>query len=215
MKSFTTILLTAATLNAAAAASTQAAMTSEDATQLIKESIAEAVEVLSDPELQGKEHRVDRHLKLRGLSNKIFNWGAMAQRSLGPHWRGLNQDQRERFKTVFKEILAAHYLTQLDSFQGEERVVHEGTEPAGDGYQVKMTLITASRSTVPLNFFVNPDLKVYDVAIEGVSLTNHFRGSFNRLLVNGDFESMMKQLERKLAVQKRIEAQAQENPSET
>jgi ABC-type transporter MlaC component len=198
-----------------ASTAARAELTSEQATSIIQASVDDAIEVLKDPALQGREHRLERHGKLRVISDGIFDWGAMAQRALGAHWRGLDDGQRSRFRDVFKEILAQHYLSQLDSFQGQERVLHEGTESAGEGFQVKMTLVTASRSTVPLNFFMSPDQKVYDVAVEGVSLTNHFRGSFNRLLVNGDFESMMKRLEKKLAVQKRIEEQAKQATTDT
>ncbi|MEM1022312.1 MAG: ABC transporter substrate-binding protein [Myxococcota bacterium] len=190
------------------AAPSLAAVTQDVATQLIRGTVDKAVAVLSNPALQGAENRLERHAQLRKISDEVFDWGAMAQRSLGIHWRSLDARQRTRFRDVFKELLAAHYLSQLDRFQGDEKVVHTGTEAAGKDVKVKMLLETQSRASVPIHFFVNGDKQVFDVAIEGVSLTNHYRGSFNRLLVNGSFESMMKRLEQKLAVQRRVEARA-------
>lgn len=186
----------------------QAAVGQDVATQLIQGTVDKAVAVLSDPSLQGADNRLERHAKLRKISDEVFDWGAMAQRSLGIHWRSLDAKQRTRFRDVFKELLAAHYLSQLDRFQGDEKVVHTGTEAAGKDVKVKMLLETQSRASVPIHFFVNDEKQVFDVAIEGVSLTNHYRGSFNRLLVNGSFDDMMKRLEQKLAVQRRVEAQA-------
>lgn len=182
----------------------------QDATQLIQGTVDQAIEVLKDPELQGREQRLTRHGKLRKISNQVFDWTEMARRSLGVHWRDLNEGQRSRFAKTFREILASHYLGQMDRFQGQEKVTHEGTEPitGGEGYVVKMRLTTQSREQVPIHFFLGQDRKVYDVSIEGVSLTNHYRGNFDRLLVNDSFESVMKKLEAKLEVQRKIEAKA-------
>jgi len=196
------------------AAPSWASVSPDVATQLIQKTVDQAVAVLSDPELQGPQKRLKRHEKLRNISDEVFDWGAMAQRSLGVHWRNLNEEQRTRFRDVFKELLANHYLSQLDRFQGDEKVVHTGTEKAGEDVKVKMLLETQSRASVPIHFFVNGEKQVFDVAIEGVSLTNHYRGSFNRLLVNGSFDNMMKKLEQKLAVQRRVEAQAKADTQE-
>ena len=188
------LMLAAATLNA------------DQATKVIQESINDVIAVLRDPELQGKTKRANRHSKLRDISSEIIDWTKMAQRSLGVHWRVLNPKQRERFTNTFKEILASHYLGQLDRFQGEEQVQHTGTEKVGTNHLVKMKLVTPSRAWVPFAFYINDSKKVYDISIEGVSLSNHYRGTFSRMLANDPFESMMKKLEKKLEVQKRIEA---------
>jgi ABC-type transporter MlaC component len=185
-----------------------AGLTSEKATQLIRSTVDRAVDVLEDPSLQGRENRTERHQKLRAISDEVFDWEQMAQRSLGVHWRSLNRKQRTRFTDTFKELLASHYLSQMDRFQGEEEVKHVGTEKTDQGFVVKMKLVTPSRSWVPIDFYMGADdQRVYDVAIEGVSLSNHYRGSFDRMLVNATFDQMMKKLERKLEVQRRMAEQ--------
>jgi len=184
--------------------STSTALTADEATRMIRSTVDRAVSVLENPELQGQEKRTERHRRLRSISNEVFDWERMAQRSLGVHWRNLKPPQRKRFTETFKELLANHYLGQMDRFQGEEEVKHVGTEKTKKGYVVKMKLITPSRAWVPIDFYMGADRRVYDVAIEGVSLSNHYRGSFDRLLVNSSFEEMMKRLERKLDVQRRM-----------
>lgn len=188
-------------------------LTAEAATKIIRDTVDEAVAVLEDPALQGAENRVARHAKLRSISDEVFDWERMAQRSLGVHWRDLNDKQRKRFVTTFKELLASHYLGQMDRFQGEEEVQHVGTEESREGFVVKMKLVTPSRSWVPIDFYLGQDRRVYDVAIEGVSLSNHYRGSFDRLLVNSSFDEMMQKLERKLEVQKRMAEQRGDSSS--
>ncbi|MEO1334260.1 MAG: ABC transporter substrate-binding protein, partial [Myxococcota bacterium] len=162
-----------------------------------------ALKVLKDPSLQGKKNRKSRWSQLRKVSDDAFDWSSMSQRSLGVHWRKLNASQRERFVTTFRELLASHYLGQIDRFTGKERLEFKGTGETPEGTEVKMVLMTASREKVPLHFFVDERPKVYDVSIEGVSIANHYRGVFNRQLTNGDFDSLMKKLERKIARKKK------------
>lgn len=173
----------------------------DQAAQKVRSGIERALEVLRDPALAGKAHRVARHARLRAISDESFDWTAMARRSLGVHWRGLKAKDRTRFTTTFRELLATHYLNQLDKFQGNERVEYQGAEKLAEGAVVKTQVVTGSRERIPLHFFVDGGSRVYDVAIEGISLTNHYRGSFHRALVNGSFDALMKRLERKVRAQ--------------
>ncbi|MCA9551390.1 MAG: ABC transporter substrate-binding protein [Myxococcales bacterium] len=169
------------------------------ATSMVRASVASALEALEDPALQGQENLQKRYARLRAVSDRAFDWPAMAQRSLGAHWRDLDEAQRKRFVATFVELLADHYLRQIDRFSGKERVEYVGTEPNPEGVEVKMKIVTASREEVPIHFYVGPSQRVYDVSIEGVSIANHYRGSFDRILVNSDFEGLMKRLEQTLA----------------
>lgn len=190
----------------------EAEVDADRATEIVRGSVKKALQVLENPKLQGAENRSARFSKLRSVSDDVFDWREMSQRSLGVHWRKLDDAQKERFTTTFEDLLANHYLKQIDRFSGQEKVKYVGTEDSTEGVVVKMKIITKSREQVPIHFFVGEDMKVYDVAIEGVSIANHYRGSFNRLLVNEDFETMMKKLERKVRIEKKLaERQAQKS----
>lgn len=173
------------------------------AAKMVRGSVSQALEVLEDPALQGKANRKARWAKLRGITNQAFDWKKMSQRSLGVHWRKLDDAQRDRFAKTFVELLAGNYLGQIDRFTGKEKVEFVGTEKRPDSIEVKMKIVTASREEVPIHFFVDDTSKVFDVSIEGVSIANHYRGSFDRLFVNNDFDTLMKKLERKIAFMKK------------
>jgi phospholipid transport system substrate-binding protein len=170
----------------------------DKAAALVRSTVERAFEVLRDPKQQGPEMRRSRHGRLREISDEVFDWSTMAKRSLGVHWRNLNEQQRNRFSNVFKELLATNYLTQIDRFDGTEKLSYEGVDRTEATAEVKMLLTTKSRETYPIHFFVNEDLRVFDVSIEGVSISNHYRGTFDRLLVNSSFDSLVKKLESKV-----------------
>lgn len=183
----------------------QPAVTPESAEKIMRENVSQALEILRDPKLQGFANRPQRWERLRALSDKAFDWSTMAQRSLGVHWRSLDEAQRTRFVTTFKELIAANYLGQMDAFQGQEKLNFLNNEPDSKGrVWVKMELVTQSRQKVPIAFLVAEGDQVNDVKIENISITSHYRDSLNRLFVNGSFEAAMKRLEAKAAANRRI-----------
>jgi ABC-type transporter MlaC component len=179
--------------------------------ELVKDSVDRALGVLRDPALRDSAQRTERHRRLREISDEIFDWSAMARRSLGVHWRKIDERQRQRFIAVFEDLLADYYLQQIDRFQGKERVELVGSSPTPEGIEVRMKLITQSREEVPIHFYVNREQRVFDVSIEGVSIANHYRGSFDRFLVNQSFDELLESLEQKLESNRR--ASSEENSS--
>lgn len=174
------------------------------AATVVQASVDQALAILKDPKLEGAAHRDARQAKLREVSDGMFDWTKIAQRSLGVHWRKLNKAERERFELTFHELLVTTYLKQLERFHEMQELRFLGTKPQGKKHtQVRYRLRMKSQEVIPIEFLVNSDKKVVDVTIENVSLANHYRGSFNRILVNKDFDTMMKKLERKLKRSKR------------
>jgi phospholipid transport system substrate-binding protein len=171
------------------------------ARHLIRETIDVVFGILRDSAL--KNDAKARMAKLRVAVDKAFDWGAMAQSSLGPPWRKLDDKQRAEFVAVFEELLAQQYMDDIDRFQGTEAVQIQGDDQSGDLHIVRTTLITGSREKVPMDYTLQMTSNrwaVVDLSIEGVSLVNHYRETFGRFLVNKDFSELMQQLKRKLGI---------------
>lgn len=172
----------------------------DEPVQAVEGAVERALEVLRDPAL--REDREARHRRLRAIAEDVFDWRDMARRSMGPRWRDLSEAERERFVEVFIDLLAAQYMDDLDRFQGDEKVEILGGQDLGSAYQVKTRVITHARDQVPIDYFLHQEgdrWLIHDFSVEGVSLVNHYRKTFKRFLVNNDFDTMMKRLERKQA----------------
>jgi phospholipid transport system substrate-binding protein len=160
-----------------------------------------AFAVLKDRALAGKAQRPRRIAALRAIADKVFDWAEMARGSLGVAWRSLDPARRTRFVDVFKSILAAQYMDDIDRFQGSEVVKVTGSTPQGEEVLVRSTLITASRDRVPIDYLMRSEQgqwRVIDISIEGVSLVNHFRKTFSAALVNMTVEQLIERLRRQL-----------------
>src|SRR4051812_11695540 len=166
---------------------------------IVKKTIDAAFAVLKDRSLAGREKRSQRIAALRAVADRAFNWGEMARSSLGAHWRSLDEKQRGRFVEVFKEILAARYMDDIDRFQGTETVTVDGSAQQDEEVVVRTTLVTGSRERVPIDYRMRARQQegswmVVDVTIEGVSLVNHFRKTFAGALANMTIDQLIERL---------------------
>jgi phospholipid transport system substrate-binding protein len=165
----------------------------------IRRLVDDAFEILRDPKLASD--RAARMTQLRAAADKVFDWAAMAQSSLGHHWRKLDAGQRSRFVEVFKELLARRYMEDLDRFRGTEAVQIIGTLQREELRIVQTILVTDSRERIPMDYalyLAEGRWLVNDLSIEGISLVLHYRKSFDRFLVNKSFAELLEQLERRL-----------------
>ena len=167
----------------------------------IRKTIDAAFVVLRDKTLVGKERRARRIAALREIADRAFDWSEMARSSLGVQWRSLNDQQRRQFVEVFKDILAAEYMDDIDRFQGTETVTVEKSLRQGDDVVVRTTLLTASRERVPIDYRLTLEQDkwmVVDLSIEEVSLVNHFRKTFSSALANMTIDELIAKLRRQL-----------------
>jgi phospholipid transport system substrate-binding protein len=167
----------------------------------IRKTVDAAFVVLRDKTLVGKEQRARRIASLRTIADQTFDWSEMARSSLGVQWRSLNDQQRRRFVEVFKDILAAEYMDDIDRFQGTETVTVDKSTRQGDDVLVHTTLLTASRERVPIDYRLMLEQDrwmVVDLSIEEVSLVNHFRKTFSGALANMTIDELIAKLRRQL-----------------
>jgi phospholipid transport system substrate-binding protein len=194
--------LLAGTVVGAAPASGAPAPSAAEAT--IRRTVDDAFAVLRNKELANKEHRAERIASLRRIADRTFDWSTMARSSLGAPWRSLDAAVRPRFVEVFKDVLAAQYIDDIDRFRGSETVTVDGSTSGGDETVVRTTLVTASRERVPIDYRMHLDdgrWRVVDLSIEGVSMVNHFRKTFATALVKMTVPQLIEQLRRQLPPQ--------------
>lgn len=173
-----------------------------DPAVLIRGAVDEALVVLRDPRLKKPEKRAERLGKLRAIADRIFDWGAMAQSSLGATYRTINDAQRSEFVALFKDLIAKDYRDDLDRFMGDEKVLVKGVETRDELRLVKTVLITHSRDQIPLDYLMHEEAKTWravDFSVEGVSLVNHYRKSFGRFLDSHSFDELLARLRSRAA----------------
>lgn len=168
---------------------------------IIRHTVDEAFTILKNKQLAGTAHRGERLTELRAVADRTFDWAEMARASLGSPWRTMDPAKRKKFVDVFKDVLAARYMDDINRFEGTETVSVDGSSRDGDDWIVRTTLVTGSRERVPIDYRMKgagDHWSIVDISIEGVSLVNHYRKTFSAALVNMTVEQLIDKLNKQL-----------------
>jgi phospholipid transport system substrate-binding protein len=112
-----------------------------------------------------------------------FDFRAMSRSVLGRYWREANEQQRERFTREFRDLLVRTYATALLKYTNEQvKFLPFRASPEDKTALVRTEVIQAGGGpniAIHYSFYRSePGWKVYDVAIEGVSLVTNYRGAY-------------------------------------
>ena len=101
---------------------------------------------------------------------------------LGKHWRTATPEQKERFKHEFRQLLVRTYTTAFTEYANWKIRYLPMEESSDKKAMVKTEILQSGGQPVAVNYRMvqdGADWKVYDVLIEGISLLQNYRTSFN------------------------------------
>ena len=176
-------------------------------------SIAMADEALAPPQqviqktadqlqvsLQKPEYKTD-FKKATVLVDQIINphidFDRVAILVLGKHWRTATALQKERFKQEFRLLLVRTYTTAFTEYSNWKIRYLPLDESTDRKVLVKTEILQSGGKPVAINYRMvqeGGDWKVYDVLIEGISLLQNYRISFNDEIEQGGLDQLIAHL---------------------
>jgi phospholipid transport system substrate-binding protein len=205
MKTIRTLVLFAFMVSAMSAFTQQAlGADAPSATQALKVSIDAILDVLNTPEFKGDEKKEVRRQKIRDIVLDGFDFGRIAQSSLGKHWRGRTPEEKRNFTVRFQRLVENTYLSKLEAYTNEKVVYldeQRKTKKDREYAKVQTQIITADGTEIPIAYMMHrqgtdPWL-VFDINIEGVSMVNNYRSQFGEFLSQKSFSELLKDLDAK------------------
>ncbi|HMM76114.1 MAG: phospholipid-binding protein MlaC [Gammaproteobacteria bacterium] len=127
-----------------------------------------------------------------------FDFERMSQRVLGKHWRSASPAQRERFVGEFKTLLVRTYATAVSDYRDAQLSFQPARELGTDVWRVRSNVDRGSGAPplqVDYDVYRNADVwKVFDVAINGVSLVVSYRSGFNTDIAKLGMDGLIDQI---------------------
>ena len=143
----------------------------------------------------------DRQRQVRGLIHARFDFVEMAKRSPGTHWKTLTADEQSEFVRLFSGLLEATAMSVIDSF-GDAKI-HYRREVQETGYsRVETKVVTKKGDELAVDYnlqLVDGEWKVYDVAVENISMVNNYRFQFGRIIADASFKDLVRRIKEKQA----------------
>ena len=173
---------------------------SEPADKVIKEATTEFQGLIAE---NHEAYRADLKGFYEVVEKKVvpyFDTRAIAQLVLGRNWRKASKEQRERFEAAFKDSLIQTYaramLDYYDSVEAEWAPLR--AEEGADKVSVNAKLLRKDAAPIALSFqvrAVNDQWKIYDIAVENISLITSFRGQINAEIRANGLDAVIERLE--------------------
>lgn len=185
---------------------TQQALSAEvlSATQALKVRIDAILDVLNTPEFKGDEKKEVRRQKIRDIVLHGFDFGRMAQSSLGKHWRGRTPEEKQAFTVRFQSLIENTYISKLETYTNEKVVYlneQRKTKKDREYAKVQTQIITSDGTEIPIAYMMYRQGKdpwlVFDINIEGVSMVNNYRSQFGEFLDQKSFSELLKDIDAK------------------
>ena len=139
--------------------------------------------------------------ELRQAIEERFDFAEMAKRSLGSHWRRLTPAQEQEFVRLFTNLLEKKYLGEIAAYENE-KIVFTNERQDGQYAVVESQVVPEGGEAISLDYKLHrrgAEWKIYDVAIEDISLVNNYRSQFNRVIARNSLVDLMERL-RQIAI---------------
>jgi phospholipid transport system substrate-binding protein len=134
--------------------------------------------------------------KARELVFGRFDFSEMTKRSLGSHWKSLDQAEQREFVDAFTQRLLVAYGKTVRS-TGHEKVQFVREVLDGQQASVETQVISGNGDQTPIDYRLH-DVKgqwmVYDVVIDNVSLVNNYRSQFDRVIAKSSVQELLRKM---------------------
>ena len=133
-----------------------------------------------------------------------FDFERMSRRVLGKKgWKTATAEQRAQFVAAFRTLLVRTYAVMLNEYRGQRLTWRDPMPRKKDGeIVVPVTIELAGGEPTQVAYAMHgggTDWKVFDVALDGVSLVKNYRSSFRSELARNGIDGLIASLEAKNA----------------
>jgi phospholipid transport system substrate-binding protein len=147
-------------------------------------------------------------LQATGLPDKAmklvferFDFSEMTQLSLGSNWKDLNSGEQKEFVDAFTQRVLRNYGRNVRS-TGNEKIVYGREVQDGKQASVETKVVSGNGDELPIDYRlhnINGQWRVYDVAIDSVSVVKNFREQFQRVIARSSVHELLKQIKKEVS----------------
>jgi phospholipid transport system substrate-binding protein len=173
-----------------------AAQTIRTPTAAVREAVDQIITILQRKEVP----RETKWREIGALIDARFDFRNMSQSVLATNWQAATKEEKRQFVAYFSQYLEDTYRTKIESYT-DQRVEYGAEKIAGERATVD-TVIVTSANRIPVNYKLrlkDDDWFAYDVVIEGVSLVNNYRNTFDAIVKSEGMDGLLRDLEGRIA----------------
>jgi phospholipid transport system substrate-binding protein len=143
------------------------------------------------------DYTTEQREELKTLINGVIDFRAMGQVALGPFWEDLSEAEQGEFIDVFRDIVRAQSLSDLEVYNS--RVTFDEITVEGDSAYVRTTTEYQGTKT-PVEYILEREADEWlaeDIVVDGVSTAEGYARSFQTVVRKRGFDALMTSLKKK------------------
>ena len=164
----------------------------------VQSTVNRASQVLSDS--LPKDQKIE---KLKAIAAETVDIKGIGMYTLGAYRRTLNEDQKEKYETLFREYFLKTFSSRLAEYSNPEIQVNS-KEKINENYTMVSSILVATEQRPEINivwrvYTKNPDnLRIRDLVIEGLSLARTQKEEFASIIKSNedDIEALFSTLKK-------------------
>ena len=168
------------------------------ATEAVKGTINDLVQVLHDETLKQPEQAEGRRHKIEDIIKHRVDYEEMARRALGAPWSSLSPRGRREFVDLFVQLLRDTFAGRITE-HSDEQVVFLG-ELREDAFAEVKAQMKGRKIDTPVDFRLirrAHEWRVYDVVIDGASIVSNYRSQFTSIIRDLSYVGLVKKMKQK------------------
>lgn len=144
--------------------------------------------------------REEKWRQIGTIIDEGFDFRSMSQSVLARNWQAATKEEKRQFVEFFSQYLEETYRSKIESHTNQHVEMLKETV-RGDRAVVNTAIVTdANRIPVDYKLKLNDDTwYAYDVVIEGVSLVNNYRNTFDAIVKSEGMDGLLRDLEGRIA----------------
>jgi phospholipid transport system substrate-binding protein len=178
------------------------------AQQLAPEQLVQKVteEVLASIKSDKQLAAGDKQKALKLAEEKVLpyiDFDEATRLAVGRAWSQATPEQRKKLVAEFRNMLVRTYSNAIEGYQGQTLKVlpsRGGKADAKDEATVRAQFVRAGGKPLPIEFQMHKSTdswKVYDIAVEGISLVLTYRSEFDAVVKQEGIDGLIKRLTQK------------------
>ncbi|MBI2994051.1 MAG: ABC transporter substrate-binding protein [Gammaproteobacteria bacterium] len=165
----------------------------DDPGPVVMDTIKKVLDVLRDT--QAKE--ADKRARVYVLVQEHLDFEGMSRRVLSIEWKGLDVDQRQRFESLFSQIVLGTYWEKIRKYK-DERVDYVTSVIEGENNANVDTIIISGNAEIPITYrmeVVDGRWMAYDVLVESLSLVSNYGDEYRSVINSRGVDGLLDRLQ--------------------
>ena len=127
---------------------------------------------------------------------------SMGRKALGENWTQMTADQQNTFTELLWRLIENIAFPRTKDFLGDQKISYEQPKPLAKGFEVSsMVKDQEAALDVPVVYNLadeNGQWKIYDIFMDGISMTEDLKFQFDKIIKEGGFSGLLTRMSERL-----------------